>query len=147
MLARLFYLDKYGEFCVRELLQLKKYSDLESIDRLIESFGNFAHSFTSKPSKSAEKKELPAAAKSKVEQVGEKPEKKAFAATSGAFGAVVGEPIVAAKTESEELAIEDDDDWIDSDVEEEEVLEEEVMAEVDFNTGFFDVLDSLEEED
>lgn len=44
-LANLYYIDGYAEFCVRELIELKKYSELESVDRLLESFGNFAQSF------------------------------------------------------------------------------------------------------
>ena len=38
-------MDSYPEFCVRELVELKKYSSLESVDRLLDSFGNFGQSF------------------------------------------------------------------------------------------------------
>jgi len=44
-LANLYYMDSYPEFCVRELVELKKYSSLESVDRLLDSFGNFGQSF------------------------------------------------------------------------------------------------------
>jgi hypothetical protein len=41
-LARLFYLDKMGEHCVRELVELKKQTNVPSLDRLIKEFGEFA---------------------------------------------------------------------------------------------------------
>lgn len=42
VLARLFYLDGYYEFAVRELDELRKYTNISSVDRLIEAFGPFA---------------------------------------------------------------------------------------------------------
>lgn len=39
-LARLFYLDGYWEFAVRELLQLQREVKLASLDKLLESFGD-----------------------------------------------------------------------------------------------------------
>jgi len=47
LLARLYYLDNLGEFCVRELLELKKYTNSLSLDDLIKSFGEYAHYFSS----------------------------------------------------------------------------------------------------
>ena len=44
-LARLFYLDGYQEFAVRELVQIKQYVSAPSLDRLIESFGELAAPF------------------------------------------------------------------------------------------------------
>ena len=44
-LARLFYLDKYGEFCVREIVELKRYSKASSLDKLLDAFGAFAAPF------------------------------------------------------------------------------------------------------
>ena len=44
-LARLFYLDGLGEFCLRELVELKKYSKAETIDKLLASFGDYAAPF------------------------------------------------------------------------------------------------------
>ena len=38
-LARSFYLDGLHEFAVRELVELKNYTAIASLDRLIESFG------------------------------------------------------------------------------------------------------------
>ena len=46
-LAKLYYLDKMGEFCVRELVELKKYSKSPALQRLIDSFGDFAKPFLS----------------------------------------------------------------------------------------------------
>ena len=45
-LAKLFYLDKMTEFCVRELLELKRRANVPSIDRLLESFGAVAQEFS-----------------------------------------------------------------------------------------------------
>jgi len=87
-LANLYYLDNYPEFCVRELVELKKYSTLESVDRLIESFGNFGQSFI-RP--------------------------------------------VAVVSEGEAEAMDEEGD--------------DIMAELDFDSEFIDVLDELEEED
>jgi len=47
LLAKIFYMDSLAEFAVRELVELKKYSDLESVDRLIDSFGGYGQSFAS----------------------------------------------------------------------------------------------------
>jgi hypothetical protein len=87
-LANLYYIDGYAEFCVRELIELKKYSELESVDRLLESFGNFGQSFVQ--------------------------------------AAVASD--AAEETEIEEEA-------------------GDVMAELDFDSDFIDVLDELDEED
>lgn len=44
-LAKLFFLDGYGEFAVRELVELQRYTKATSLDRLLDSFGNFALPF------------------------------------------------------------------------------------------------------
>ena len=44
-LARLFYLDSMGEFCVRELVRLRQLAPLHSLDKLLDSFGEFAKPF------------------------------------------------------------------------------------------------------
>ena len=44
-LARLFYLDNLGEFAVRELIELSKYTTAPSIGKLLDSFGPFAKPF------------------------------------------------------------------------------------------------------
>ena len=48
-LARLYYLDKLGEFCVRELVELQKYSEAPSINKLLSAFGSFAEPFLRAP--------------------------------------------------------------------------------------------------
>jgi len=48
-LAKLFYIDEFSEFCVRELIELQKYSSLESVTRLLDSFGNFGKAFVPAP--------------------------------------------------------------------------------------------------
>lgn len=45
LLAKLFYLDRMGEFCVRELVELKKRTDAPAIDKLLSAFGGFATPF------------------------------------------------------------------------------------------------------
>ncbi len=45
VLAKLFYLDGLGEFCVRELIELRKYSEAKAIDKLLAAFGDFAVPF------------------------------------------------------------------------------------------------------
>jgi len=47
MLARLFYLDGYAEFCVRELAELKRRVKSEAVDRLIDAFGDIASPYLS----------------------------------------------------------------------------------------------------
>jgi hypothetical protein len=47
LLARLFYLDGLGEFCVRELIELSKYCDAPSIKKLLDGFGDYAKPFIS----------------------------------------------------------------------------------------------------
>ena len=45
VLARLYYLDEMPEFAVRELIELRKYSEAPTLERLIASFGDFAKTF------------------------------------------------------------------------------------------------------
>lgn len=45
LLARLFYVDGLAEFCVRELLEIKRYSDIGSLDRLLECFSDYVEFF------------------------------------------------------------------------------------------------------
>lgn len=47
LLAKTFYLDGLGEFAVRELVELRKYSAAPSLERLLLAFGNFAQPFLS----------------------------------------------------------------------------------------------------
>ena len=47
LLARLFYLDGMADFCLKELVQLKKFSSVPSLERLIDSFGQRAEGFLS----------------------------------------------------------------------------------------------------
>ena len=42
LLARLYYQEKLYEFCVRELVELNRQSDLGSVSRLLDAFGGFA---------------------------------------------------------------------------------------------------------
>ncbi|MCB0324591.1 MAG: hypothetical protein KDD69_13505 [Bdellovibrionales bacterium] len=44
-LARLFYLDGLGEFCVRELVELRRQNPAPAVDKLLKSFGGFAEAF------------------------------------------------------------------------------------------------------
>lgn len=46
-LARMYYLDKLGEFCVRELFELKRRAGtiLPSLEKLLEAFGDYARQF------------------------------------------------------------------------------------------------------
>lgn len=45
-LARLFYLDGMSEFCIRELVQLKKNAgEIYELDKLLDSFGQLAVPF------------------------------------------------------------------------------------------------------
>ena len=48
-LARLYYTDKLGEFCVRELFELKRRAgaSLPSLEKLLEAFGDYATQFAS----------------------------------------------------------------------------------------------------
>ena len=41
LLARLFYLDRLGEFCIRELIELRKRCDTPSIKKLLDGFGDY----------------------------------------------------------------------------------------------------------
>ena len=147
ILARLFYLDEYGEFCVRELLELKKYTDLDSIDRLIESIGNFARTFISKPIEKVTE------AKEKVKKEAKPKDKPIFQPTSGAFGAIVEDNL--SEDEDEDFYEDEGEDIVEEEdlatvAEELKALaggdEEEVVAEMDFTSGFFDVLDNLDED-
>jgi hypothetical protein len=54
LLARLFYLDGLGEFCVRELVELKKYTNSPSLDKLLDAFGEYAKSFMPVAGRSAD---------------------------------------------------------------------------------------------
>lgn len=49
LLAKLFYLDQMPEFCVRELLELRKRSDAPSLARLLDSFGDVVKALSSQP--------------------------------------------------------------------------------------------------
>lgn len=53
LLAKLFYLDKMGEHCIRELVELKKTVNVPSLDRLIKEFGEFAKPYLSEGSSGA----------------------------------------------------------------------------------------------
>lgn len=55
LLARSFYLDSMIEFAVRELVELQKYTDVPSLNKLLDSFGSYAMAF--RPGKSAAKQE------------------------------------------------------------------------------------------
>jgi len=56
-LARLFYLDGYGEFCIRELVELNKRVSLASLERLIELFGDFAKPFLAEANQTNKKQQ------------------------------------------------------------------------------------------
>ena len=51
LLARLYYLDGYSEFMVRELLRLKELCGLSSIDKLLDGFGSIVSQFSSQSAK------------------------------------------------------------------------------------------------
>lgn len=51
LLAKLFYLDSYEEFAVRELVELTRRFPSPSLEALIKSFGPFATQFSSTASK------------------------------------------------------------------------------------------------
>jgi len=45
VLARLFYLDGYNEFCLRELVEIRQLVELPSLGRLLEALGDAAKEF------------------------------------------------------------------------------------------------------
>ncbi len=45
LLARSYYLDGLGEFCVRELVELQKYTSTPSLEKLLSAFGGFVRPF------------------------------------------------------------------------------------------------------
>lgn len=54
LLAKIYYVDGLAEFAVRELVELKKYSEVESVDRLIDSFGAFGQAYLTSPGAAVE---------------------------------------------------------------------------------------------
>lgn len=57
LLARLYYQDGLGEFCVRELIELKKYVQSPALDKLLDAFGEYAHPYLPHSSGKAESHE------------------------------------------------------------------------------------------
>lgn len=55
LLARSFYLDDMMEFSVRELFELQKYTDVPSLQKLIDSFGAFAMAYRPRSTTKADK--------------------------------------------------------------------------------------------
>lgn len=45
LLAKLYYDEGLGEFCVRELVELKKYCNAPALGKLLDAFGEYAHPF------------------------------------------------------------------------------------------------------
>ncbi len=45
LLAKLYYQDGLGEFCVRELIELKKYVQSPALEKLLDAFGEYAHPY------------------------------------------------------------------------------------------------------
>ena len=45
LLAKLYYEEGLGEFCVRELVELKKYCSAPALGKLLDAFGEYAHPF------------------------------------------------------------------------------------------------------
>lgn len=94
VLAKLFYLDGLGEFCVRELVELSRYvSNSPSLERLVSAFGEFGKQFLAERPTAAQKR----------------------SATDAAAGAAGGES-------------------------------SKVVAELDLDADFDDLLEDLEEE-
>lgn len=49
-LAKLYYQDELYEFCIRELLELKRSTNIDSVNRLLEAFGDHVTKFLPTPS-------------------------------------------------------------------------------------------------
>ena len=118
ILARLYYLDEYFEFGIRELTQLKKYCNLDSLKRLVDSFGAFGADFLDAYCPSLNDEEVEAF--SLKEEVTEKSK----SLSDGSTG-------LSKISSAEEFETEE---------------EFETIAEIDFDSGFMDVIDDLDEE-